>query len=554
MSLPIVTLLQRVALFLGCTVAAIAASTSFEADATQRFHELTKGDVPGFAVLVARNGQVVFQGGFGLANIEAKVPIQPATKFRIGSISKQFTAAAVLRLSEQGKLSLSDTLATYFPDFPNGREITIRHLLTHTSGLHSYTEKPEFYGRVTNAITSSQLLAWFHDDPPDFKPGNGFHYSNSGYFVLGEIVSKVSGKSLGDYLKDSFFDPLGMKDTGIYTNSAPPPGMAQGYEFNSGKYEAALDWDMSWAGGAGALYSTVGDLFLWNEALFGGRVLNADSFQAATTPVSLPPNVGGMSYGYGLVMSTVKGLPVVSHSGGLDGWTSDLLRVTDQKCTVVVLANYLTNRAGSAPVEISHKLVEQLLADEIKKLPPPKEDSLANPKRFKDYVGRYDYQTAIMTVTIEGDALFAQLTGQEKFRIFPKARDEFFWKVTDAQVVFLRDDKGQVSAARHTQNGNSFRAPKLAADTVRLSTEALDAFVGQYQYGPMSILTVTRDGNQLLAQLTGQSAIPIFPTSNTEFEWRVVSANVRFVKGANGKVIKAVHTQGGASFEAPKIP
>ena len=530
-----------------------AAEPSFEESATQRLREVTAGDTSGAAVLVARDGKIVFQGGFGFADIEKKTPITPETRFRIGSISKQFTAAAVLRLAEQGKLSLDDTLDKYFPDFPHGGEVKLRLLLTHTSGLHSYTDKPDFIGRVKEPIEPAKLIEWFKNDPPDFAPGKGFHYNNSAYFLLGEIVAKVSGKPFGDHLQETIFEPLGMKDTGIYVNSAPPTGMARSYSFTNGKIEPALDWDMSWAGGAGALYSTVGDLFRWNEALFGGKVLNEASFKAATTPVELAADIDGMNYGYGLMILDIKRLPAIGHGGGLNGWSTDLLRLPEQHCTVVVLTNALPQPPKLSPGVISHALAEQLLAEEIKKVPPLVEDKSIDPKTFADYVGRFDYKSDILTVTAEEDALFAQITGQPKNRIFPKAKDAFFWKVADAEVVFLRDDKGKVTAARHKQNGNLFRVARFADDAVKLTEEQVEPFVGQYRYGLLSVLTVSRDGSQLFAQLTGQPKHPIFPKSETEFEWRVVAAKVQFVKGDDGKVTKAVHTQNGNSFDAPKI-
>ena len=326
-----------------------AADPSFAEGAAQRLSDAVKGDTPGLAVLVARDGEILFQGGYGLADMEKKSPITPETKFRIGSISKQFTAVAVLQLAEQGKLSLDDSLAKYFPDFPGGDKVNLRQLLTHTSGLHSYTDKPEFIGRVKQPIEPAELIAWFQNDKPDFAPGEGFHYNNSAYFLLGEIVAKVSGKSFGDHLKATIFDPLEMSNTGIYVNSAAPSGMASSYSFVNDKFEPALDWDMSWAGGAGAIYSTVGDLYRWNEALFGGRVLSDASLKAATTPVELPPNVDGMNYGYGLMMLNVKRLPAVGHGGGLNGWSTYLVRLPEQKCTVVVLANALPLPSGAFP-------------------------------------------------------------------------------------------------------------------------------------------------------------------------------------------------------------
>jgi hypothetical protein len=154
---------------------------------------------------------------------------------------------------------------------------------------------------------------------------------------------------------------------------------------------------------------------------------------------------------------------------------------------------------------------------------------------------------------VEKDRLYSRLSGQEKFEIFPKGKDEFFWKITDASVRFVRNGKGEIVAAQHTQGGNTFRAPRLGEDAAHLTVEQLDAFVGQYQYGLFAVLTVKRDDQQLFAQLTGQPALAIFPTADDSFEWRVVKASVRFVKGEDGKVIKAVHTQNGTTFDAPKI-
>jgi CubicO group peptidase (beta-lactamase class C family) len=533
--------------------AAVAEAPPVERPAAERLRAAAEAAGTGAAVLVGCDGKVVLEDGFGFADRKAGRKVTRETLFRIGSVTKQFTAAAILRLAEQGKLDLSDRLAEYFPGFARGAEITLRQMLTHTSGLHSYTDKPEFLGRVTRPIEPTELIAWFRDDPPDFAPGAGFRYSNSAYFLLGEIVARVSGRPLGEHLRAEFFEPLGMQDTGIYVNSAPPPNMAVGYAVEGGAAEPALDWDMSWAGGAGALYSSVGDLFRWTEALFGGRVLGAASLEAATTPVELPDGADGMEYGYGLVAYEVERLPAIGHGGGLNGWGSDLLYLPQQRCTVAVLVNALPPAPGLGASEISRALVRDLLAAEIARAPVPAEDPAADPRTFAAYAGRYDYKNAVMTVTVEGEGLFAQLTGQPKHRIFPRSADEFFWKVVDAQVAFVRDKEGRVVAARHSQGGNVFTAPRLADAAPALSPEELDAFTGEYQYGPAAVLVVTRDGGQLLAQLTGQPRFPIFPRAADEFEWRVVPAQVRFVRGADGKVVKAVHTQAGNTFDAPKI-
>jgi CubicO group peptidase (beta-lactamase class C family) len=531
----------------------LAAAPSVEEIAAARLTELTKGDSPGVAVLIARNGNIVYQGGFGYADIQNKTPVTPETKFRIGSITKQFTAAAILRLAEQEKLALSDPLARFFPDFPQGDKVTVQQLLTHTSGLHSYTEKPDFMLRVMKPIEPGKLIEWFRDDPPDFAPGKGFHYNNSAYFLLGEIVAQVGAKPYGDYLRDTFFEPLGLKDTGVFVNAEPPASMAIGYSFADGKSQPAIDWDMSWAGGAGALYSTVGDLFRWNEALFAGKVVSESSLKAATTPVELPADVDGMNYGYGLMMYEISRLPATGHGGGLNGWSTNLAYLPGQKCTVVVLTNALPAPPGYAPGGISGAMVQTLLAEEIKSLPPLIEDTSVDPKSFAAYAGRYEYPGAINTVTAEEDGLYAQLTDQPKHRIYPQGQDAFFWKVTDARAKFVRDEKGAVIALRHTQGGNTFRAGRLPEDAVKLTVEQVETIVGQYQYAPFVVMTVTRDGTQLFAQLTGQPKLPIFPKGESEFEWRVVKASVRFEPGDDGKISKAIHSQNGGTIEAPKI-
>ena len=410
------------------TAPTFAAEVPFEDGLKTHLEKLTKDKLPGMAVLVAREGKIVFQGGFGFADLEKKIPVTPETKFRIGSVTKQFTAAAILRLADDGKLALTDTLEKFFPGFPRGGEITVHHLLTHTSGIHSFTSKPEFMARVRKPIAPDELIAWFRDDQADFAPSAGFLYNNSAYFLAGEIVAKVAGQSFEAFLRETFFEPLAMKDTGILVNAAPPPGIARGYSVADGKATPALDWDMSWAGGAGALYSTVGDLFRWNEALFGGKILKAESFKLMTTAIKLPPGVDGMSYGYGLMVSPISRLPAIGHGGGLNGWSSDLLRLPEQHCTIVALANAMPSVAGRDPAGVTRTLAGKFLAAEIAKLPPLQADPSVDRKTYADFAGRYDYKTGVLTVRVEDGRLQTQLTGQQQFEIFPSAPDEFFGK------------------------------------------------------------------------------------------------------------------------------
>jgi CubicO group peptidase (beta-lactamase class C family) len=522
------------------------------------FTHVITNNGPGAAVLVAQDGKVLFQAGYGLADVAQGTAFSPETKTRIGSITKQFTASAILKLQEEGKLSVEDKLSKYFPDFPRGGEVTLRHLLTHTSGIHSYTDKPDFLGQVTKPIKAEDLLALFKNDPFDFDPGKKWHYDNSGYFLLGRIIEKVSGQSYAEYLQKNFFDPLGMKNTGVHHSGPALPHEALGYEFSDGKFTNALNWDMSWAGGAGALYSTVQDLFRWNEGVFGGKFLSEVSLKSAWTPVKTeenPEDSPDNGYGYGWQIATLRGARQISHGGGLNGFSSIILRLPRESFTVVVLANALPGAPGADPSQLAQIVTQVYLGEKLAPRGGRAVGTNISPSALAALVGRYDYGGAIMTVTQKDSHLYAQLAGQPRFEIFPKSDSEFYWKVVDAQVTFVKDKSGRVIKAVHHQNGMVINAPRLEdLPEVKVDPATYDAFVGKYDYGQgVSIMTVSREGDHLFAQLTGQPKFEIFPSAPAKFFWKVVDAQVEFVKEAPGKVTKAIHHQGGRTFDAPKI-
>ncbi|HWW02370.1 MAG TPA: serine hydrolase [Candidatus Acidoferrum sp.] len=513
---------------------------------------------PGAAVLVAQNGKVLFKKGYGLADVAHGAGFAPDTKSRIGSITKQFTAAAILKLQEQGKLSVQDKLSKYFPDFPRGDEVTLRHLLTHTSGIRSYTDKPGFMDKVTSPTEPDALIKSFQNDPYDFDPGKKWHYDNSGYFLLGRIIEKVSGQSYADFLRKNFFEPLGMTNTGVHRADLALEHEALGYQFNAAGFTNALNWDMSWAGGAGALYSTLEDLFRWNEGVFGGKVLNDASLKAAWTPVKAEDNQddnSGNGYGYGWFSSQTRGAQEISHGGGLNGFSSFIMRLPRENFTVAILANALPGAPGADPGQLAHLVTEIYLGQKLDPRPTRQVNPAVSPDAFDALVGRYDYGGAVMTVTKEGLHLYAQLAGQPRFEIFPKSGTEFFWKVVDAQVTFVKDSQGKVTKAVHHQGGQTINAPRLEdLKEAKVDAASYDAFVGKYDYGAgQAIMTVSREGDRLFAQLTGQPKFEIFPKSPTEFFWKVVDAQVQFVKNDAGKITKAIHHQGGRTFDAPRI-
>ena len=496
----------------------------------------------GAAVLVSQNGKILYSKGFGYADIDGAVPVRTTTKFRIGSVTKQFTAAAILKLAEEGKISMDDKLSKFYPDFPRGDEITIHHLLTHVSGIHSYTSNADFISRVTSPVSSDELIESIKKGGFDFNPGERWLYNNSAYFILGDIVAKVSGKSYEAFLIERFFSPLGMTRTGVYNNKNKPTDEAKGYTKENDAYKATTDWDMSWAGGAGILYSTVEDLYKWNEALYGGKVLSEKSMSLAFTPVKLnngekPANA---SYGYGFALNDFRNKRVIEHGGGLHGFLSQLARYSDDNITVVILTNL-------TPPELplnSNSIAEILLYEKLEK--QKSKSAVTASEDVTQYAGRYDFSQAVMTITADGNNLFAQLGTQPKFPIYPSGNGEFFWKVVNAKIQFIKGPNGEVEYGNFEQNGNKIKVLRLKDQpVVTIDKRFLQAYAGRYQLNPNFIITITSENDKLYAQATNQPRFEILPLSEKEFTVKEVNAKLIFVTEADGKVSKFILDQGG---------
>jgi CubicO group peptidase (beta-lactamase class C family) len=517
---------------------------------------------PGAAVLIARDGQIVYERGYGYADIGHAAKITPKTVFRIGSVSKQFTAAAILKLQEDGRLSAQDKLSKFLPDFPRGDEVTLHHLLTHTSGIHSYTSDPNFMKTVQTEISPEELIDSFKDDKFDFEPGEGQSYCNSGYFLLGHIVAKVSGKSFDQYLKEVFFEPLGMENTGIHRWNLVLDHEATGYAFRGGKIEKATNWDMSWAGGAGALYSTVGDLYRWNEGLFNGKILSEASLEAAFTPATLNngdvakgAGGGNKGYGYGWGIGDYRGLSLIGHSGGLHGFSSYLMRLPDQKLTVTVLANCLPTIPKLSPPSLGPKTAEVYLFEKMHEQASFVTDTTVDPSVYDDYVGRYDYgNSMVLTVTRDGDRLLAQMTGQAQAEIFPRSETEFFWKDADAQIEFVRDETGNVTGAIHRQHGAEIKVAKLKDEPVaELDAAVTDAYVGEYEIENVGTLKITKEDGRLHVRLGNQPKFELFARTETEFFLKVVQADITFIRDEKGNVTGLTLKQSGMTLTGKKV-
>ncbi len=296
------------------------------------------------SALVAENGKVIFKKGFGSANMEWNIPNQPDTKFRLGSISKQFTALLIVKLAEEGKIKLDVPISTYLPDYPkeNGDKITIHHLLTHTSGIPNYTNAPNFFkDKARNPYTPAEFVKTFSSLPLEFAPGEKFNYSNSGYFLLGYIIEKITGKTYEQYLQETIFTPLKMVNSGYDHSDVILKNRAAGYERKGKLISNAPYVDMSIPYAAGSLYSTVEDLYLWDQALYTNKLLSEKSMESLFKPYI---KVGDASYGYGWFVDEFdngdKGkLKMVGHGGGINGFNTIISRIFTDKNLVVLLNN-----------------------------------------------------------------------------------------------------------------------------------------------------------------------------------------------------------------------
>lgn len=298
------------------------------------------------AVLVARGGRIVLDKGYGLANLEWGIPNGPHVRFRVGSVTKQFTAVSILLLQERGKLRIEDPVRNYLPDAPAAWDgVTIFNLLTHTSGIPNFTDFADY--AATEAIASSpqELVARFRDRPLDFQPGQQFKYSNSGYVLLGYLIERISGQRYADFVAQNLFEPLGMKDSGYDSNSTVIARRASGYAPGATSPVNAGYINMSIPFAAGALYSSTEDLLRWEQGLFGGRVLSKASVEKMLTPFK-------NDYALGLKVHTVAGYKVIEHRGEIEGFSAFVAYYPQDELEVIVLANL----SGPASEEIATAL------------------------------------------------------------------------------------------------------------------------------------------------------------------------------------------------------
>lgn len=400
-------------------------------------------------VLVARDGKPVFRKGFGAANREWAVANTPDTRFRIGSITKQFTAAAVMRLVDEHKLALDDTIGQHIKDLPaSWQAVTIRQLLQHSSGIPRYTALDDFDDTLVRVKrTPRQIVDLVKALPLEFAPGSQFRYNNTGYVLLGMVVEAASGLAYRDFLEQKLLQPLGLKHAGYDDGRRILPHAAQSYVDGADEVRQAGFADMSNVYAAGAMVSTADDLLAWQQMLVNGKVLGRESTAATFSD-------GGHRYGLGWYVKERFSKKVYEHGGSLQGFQSVLAYYPADKLTVIVLGNY------------GDQDVVEFIADGLARLAlgvaPKHQETRVDPGVFSRLVGRYALAPdAILTVSRKDGRLFAQLTGQRQLEIYPEDAYRYFYKAVDAQLVFDASGPERAGYLVLRQEGREMKAPRI---------------------------------------------------------------------------------------------
>lgn len=508
---------------------------------------------PGMAVLVARGDEVLYRGACGRASIELGVPLSPGHVFRIGSVTKQFAAAAVLKLAEDGRLSLDDPLSKFVPGYPGGEAVTVRMLLDHTSGIRSYTDIAAVMsgGGIMQDLSTARLIDSFRDQAPDFAPGTGWRYNNSGYVLVGAVIEAASGQSWHDYLRTAFFAPLGMDRTG-YGNEAEAviPGHVTGYTRKGAGWARAAYLSMTQPHAAGGLVSTLDDLHRWNRALHASGLLREAGYRAMVTPAG---KAADHDYGFGITTGTLRGRPKLDHGGGIFGFSSYLLYLPEDELTVAVLYNADAGRDGMLG---TGRIAQLLAAQAIGRPYPDKTPIEVEDATLREYAGVYRIDAGNTRIVRMSDGrLTSQRTGGQPYPLIPVAADTFAFEEGHSRIVFERDTAGRVAAMRFFPEGEGAGevAPRseepvpAGRPEVQLPREALERIAGEYVHAGV-VLRVFLDADVPKAQLTGQPAFEIFAESPSKFFYKVVEATLEFAP-ANAPARSVTLRQGGAVIE-----
>ena len=510
-----------------------------------------KADDSGATILIAKKGEVVYRKAFGKSNLELDTDMIPENVFEIGSITKQFTAVGILMLLEEGKLSLDDEITKFIPDYPTqGTKITVHHLLTHTSGIKSYTSIPALRDFARKDISVTELIDMFKNEPMDFKPNEKFLYNNSGYILLGYIIEKVSGISYEEFIQKRIFDVLKMENSLYGSKYEIVKNRAAGYQ-KQGEYLNADYISMTIPYAAGSIMSTVDDMFLWHKSVRNNTLISKESLAKAFKNYTLD-NGKKINYGYGWSHNMVNGVPVIEHGGGIFGYTTHGIYVPSENAYIIILTNCNCN----SPTEIAFKIAAIAIGKPYPEL--SKKISLTE-TQLQKRVGAYEFEDGVVRfITLKDNQLYSQRAdGNAAFKIFPLTQDRFFFENSFAEYIFTDGTPKKVVFKNNIDVSEGVETDKKmpeATKEVQLSPEILKRYVGTYKLAPEFNMVITVEGNQIFVQATGQPRFELFASSENNFFLKVVDAKVIFKMDKDTNTpISLVLEQGGQKIPGAKV-
>jgi CubicO group peptidase (beta-lactamase class C family) len=533
------------------------------------------------AALVAEDGKVIYSKGFGLANMEWNVPNAPDTKFRIGSLTKQFTACLILQLIQAGKLGLDTRISDVLPDYPKktGDRITIHQLLTHTSGLPDYTAVPEYFSDawVRRTMKPREIVDLFKDRKMDFEPGTRWAYSNSGYIVLGVIIEKLTGKPYERVLQENILDPAGMADSGYDHMETVLPRRASGYDVMPCGYRNCDFVDMSSPCSAGAMFSTVGDLFKWDRALAGGSLLSEDSKRRMFTGYC---DTGtGLSYGYGWMTKFVQtgkndSTRIFVHGGGIYGFNTVIVRQIERNNCIILLNNTPSGGLGAVTDRISDILYG--VPFDMPKRPAANrlsDDTAVGGieravKRYAEAFKRGDrgFDFAEPELTRLGHQFLSERRTAESlavFRLDTEVNPDSSRAFDGLGAALLAADGTTGSVAAYTRslalnpkNDGAVNVLKsLKADVSgceSVDPESYELYSGRYRVTPQLVIDITTENGRIYAQPSGSPRFERVPESATRFSLTVGDATAEFVREGD-KVPYFILTRNGQRMRCTRV-
>lgn len=505
-------------------------------------------DGPGVTVLVARGPQLLYKGARGMASIELGVPLQADHLLRIGSVTKQFAAAALLQQIDAGKARLDDPLSRFLPDYPNGSKITLLQLLNHTSGVKSYTGIPGYMGSpIRRDLSTAELIKEFRDQPVDFAPGEKWAYNNSGYVLLGAVVEALSGKSWHEAIDEGLLKPAKITTVAYPDAQRLLKGMVQGYTVNDQRQVAPAGFlSMTQPHAAGALVANVEGLWRWNQALHGGQLLSAGSYQRMITPQGPAESA---HYGLGIGTGTLRGQPMLMHGGGIHGFVSTLNYLPRTQTTVVILRN--SDGPGLSLDTVARKLAAFAVGE-----PFADPQAVAVPvEQLKTLEGVYAREgQPPRTLRVKDGALHNQRGGGSSVALVPLGKDRFAFPNSLAWLQVERGANGRAVALQLSNTGEDdaerwTRSGELPADLAFITLDAAQqqALVGDYA-SPQFALRVFVDAEGVLkGQAHGQPAFTLRASTPRRVHVPEVDATLEFSAEAD-RPQSATLLQGGGKI------